>query len=249
MKNRINHYIFSQTRFKSSSLTQLGFVVHQFNDNGLYHAEVSRHGKPVYSFQIDVSKHNKEMQLSLDLEKLNPTSKKATTKADPCKCSCENTDQTFELNEGGYGLFYVGSGSGGYSVLTTPLNRKDKDVFDSTALGNDDLFGITLLRPGQYTLIENSQDIKIGLEVEAAKAGNKAYTPPEPVHLEAKNLKKSKNVKLKSAQGLIYKASGKDNITIELIKPADKETDKKDSKVAHWNKVSSERKGGSKGNK
>ena len=253
MKNKINRYIFTQTQFESSALTQLGFVVHQFNEEGLFQAEVFRHGKPVYGFEISISKKHKQQQISVDLEKLNTTfTKKSTEQAGNKKCACDSPTQTFELLEGGYGLFFVGSGAGGYSVRTSPVDRKTKDFFDSTLLGDGDLFGITLLKPGKYAFIENTEKTKLTIEVEAVKPDKKSktqYVPPEPVHLDGKNLKKSKVIKLRSAQGLIYRASGKDSISIELTNPNDKDDKGKDSKVAHWNKVSRDSKGGAKPNR
>jgi len=239
MKNQINRYIFSQTQFESASLTQLGFVVHQFHNDGLFLAEVSRYGKPAYTFQISISKKYTHQQISLDLEKLHPASKRSQQHKANKNCTCEAVDQTFELLKGGYGLFYVGAGAGGYSVRTSPADEKSKDVFNSTELGDGDLFGITLLRPGKYTFIKKGEKRKLSIDVEPVKHDKKTksqYTPPEPVRLDSQAFGKSKEIKLLSAQGLVYKASGNDSISIALVKPYDNEDKDKSSKVAHRKK-------------
>jgi hypothetical protein len=79
--------------------------------------------------------------------------------------------------------------------------------------------------------IKKDEKTKLSIEVEAVKPDTKTqYTPPDPVHLDSKAFNKPKEIKLLSARGLIYKASGNDRISIALTKPYDNED--KSSKVA-----------------
>ncbi len=237
MKTKINRHIFTQTRFQSSSLSQLGFVVHQYTDSGRYQVDVSRHGKLTYSFQVDVCKHHKKPQFSADLAKLDKLIRGGSDAKAEKHCCCEAEDTVFELLEGGFGLFYVGSGSGGYSVCSYPIDEKAKSatVFDSAALGEGDLFGITLLRPGQYAFMEKHSQLKVAIEVAEVKPSKSRYLPPDPLHVDSKMLKKDQVIKLSAAQGLIYKASGGgESIAIELIKPCDEDSEGQNSKVAQW---------------
>lgn len=238
MKTKINRDIFTQTRFQSNVLSQLGFIVHQYKESGRYQADVSRHGKPMYSFQIDVCKNHKKPQFSADLAALDKSIRGGNERSAAKECCCEPHDSVFELLEGGFGLFYVGSGSGGYSVCTYPIDQKPHTVFDSTALGDGDMFGITLLRPGQYVFLEHNKNIKAAIEVEEVKPGKTRYVPPDPVYVNSQQLQKSKVIKLRAAQGLIYKASGGESITIELLQPNDDDSENPELKIAHWNKPS-----------
>lgn len=238
MKTKINRHIFTQTRFQSNALSQLGFVVHQYKESGRYQADVSRDGKLIYSFQIDVCTQHKKPQFSADLSALDNAIRGGNGQSMDNKCCCEPHDTVFELLEGGFGLFYVGAGSGGYSVCTYPIDQKPHAVFDSAVLGEGDLFGLTLLRPGQYVLLEQNKNIKVAIEVEEVKPGKTRYAPPDPVHVDSQQLQKTKVIKLRAAQGLIYKASGGESILIELLKPNDDDSEDQSTKVAHWNKPS-----------
>lgn len=247
MKTKINRHIFTQTRFQSDAISQLGFVVHQYTDSGRYQVDVNRHGKLVYSFQVDVCKHYKKPQFSADLAKLDKLIRGGSDSKSEKNCCCEAEDTVFELLEGGFGLFYVGSGSGGYSVCSYPIDEKVKSAtaFDSAALSEGDLFGITLLRPGQYAFVEKSSQHKVAIEVAAVMPSKSRYVPPDPLHVDSKMLKKGLVIKLSAAQGLIYKASGGgESIAIELIKPYDDDSQGQSAKVAQWKRPTGKPYGG-----
>lgn len=245
MKAQINTHLFTQTRFDSGALTPSNFVVHPFANCGRYHADVSRNGALLYSFIIDVSEHHQEKQISVDLAQLDA---KLRSKGHN-DCACHPDDNIFSLAENGYGLFYASKGSGGYSVKVHPLNTDRCDhaeIFDSTALTKDDLFGITLLRPGDYILRDAKNKIECKIHVTEVKPGKEPYRPPEALHVDAESIKKAGGqLKLLQAQGLVVRCVGFTRIVIEYnspIEPTNKKTGTKEKQppkaaVASWKKT------------
>lgn len=222
MKAQINRHLLNQTRFDSGALTSAGFVVHPYHKPGRYQADVSRNGQHHYSFYILVTPDSSEMQISVDLAALNDK-----LKSPAGDCGCGHSEHSMQLAPGGYGLFYSAADSGAYSLKTFPITATEKDrdqVFDSTALQADDMFGITLLRPGYYAMRDIKQNLQCRLQVDPVLPGKERYTPPDAIHLEAKDLKSAKNdIRLMQAQGLVYRSHADARIVIELEKPIEVE--------------------------
>lgn len=251
MKAQINTHLFTQTRFDSGALSPANFVVHPFMNCGQYQADVSRNGTLLFSFVIDVSEHHPEQQISVDLALLE-SKQRESPRHDTC---CHANHQRYLLSENGYALFYTSKGAGGYSVKTHPISGDKNDrseLFDSTALNKDDLFGITLLRPGDYSLRDAKSKLECKIHVEAVKPGKEAYRPPEALHIDAQIIKKSGGqLKLMQAQGLVVRCEGLSRIVIEYQGSSDADTKmpggkaKKTSKtaVARWKKAGVKRQG------
>lgn len=221
MKAHINRHLLNQTRFDSGALTPADFVVHPFHEPGRYQADVNRDGKHQYSFNITVTPNSSEMQISVDLAALDDKLKTPTD-----DCGCNHSDNSMQLAPGGYGLFYTAK-SGGYSVRTFPVTATEKErdlVFDSTALQPDDLFGVTLLRPGHYVMRDVKQDLQCRLQVDPVVPCKERFIPPDALHLEDKDLKCAKeSIRLVQAQGLVYRSHADARIVIELEKPIEVE--------------------------
>jgi len=216
MRAHINRHLLNQTRFDSGALTQAGFVVHPYHKPGRYQADVNRDGQYQYSFNITVTPDSSEMQISVDLATLDDK-----LKIPAGNCDCNHSGNSMQLAPGGYGLFYT-AGAGGYSVRTFPViaTEKERDlVFDSTDLQPDDLFGVTLLRPGYYVMRDVKQDLHCRLQVDPVVPCKERFTPPGALHLEDKDLKCAKeSIRLVQAQGLVYRSHADARIVIELEK-------------------------------
>jgi len=210
MTVRINRYLLEQTRHDSGALVQPDFVVHPYHQPGRYQLDIFRHGKRMRSETLIVDADSNERQVSIDLA--------ATPRSDAAgDCCCKDGDALWRLGKDGYALFYVGSGSGGFSVRSFPLHDDKGDVFDSLKLQQGDLFGTTLLRPGRYKLEDKAAKIAVPLKVEAVKPGDKPYLPPDALHVEIADLrKKGKGLALQQAQGIVVLAERDNRIVITL---------------------------------
>ena len=232
MKAQINNHLFTQTRFDSGALAPANFVVHPYTGCGRYQVDVSRHGVFLYSCAIEVSEIHPEKQISIDLAQLDAKLRKSGQ----TECGCHPDENVFVLAENGYGLFYASNGSGGYSVKTYPVDAQKSDraeVFDSTALAKDDLFGITLLRPGDYVMKDAKNKLQCKIHVAVVKPGKEPYRPPEALHVDAEAIKKAGGeLKLLQAQGLVFRCSGNSRIVIEYKTPTESSPKNAGAKVS-----------------
>lgn len=244
MKAQINTHLFTQTRFDSGALSPALFVVHPFMNCGQYQADVYRNELFLFSFIIDVSEQHPEKQISVDLSLLE-SKHKTHPSHDNC---CHAEHNRYLLSENGYALFYTSKGASGYSVKTHPLQGEKNDrseLFDSANLSKDDLFGLTLLRPGDYILREVKSKLECKLHVDAVKPGKTPYSPPDALHVDADTIKKSGGqLKLMQAQGLVIRCDGLSRIVIEYkdspesnIKKPDVKNSHDKTAVARWRKA------------
>lgn len=235
MSAQLNRYLFEQTRYDSGSLTQLGFVVHQYTKPGRYKIDVFRLGQFLQTLNLTVDANANDKQLSLDLANLDAPAHD--------HCECKKSSDAYLLDKDGYAVFYTGSGSGGFSVKSYFLTGKEPElVFDSQHLNKDDLFGITLIRPGIYKLENAEKKISSVISVLPVKPGKTRYLPPDAVHLELDKLKALKDgISVQQAQGLVFRASGNDRFVIELAETPEEKQSAGKVAVARWTKASAKR--------
>ncbi len=215
MTARINRYLLEQTRHDSADLVQPDFVVHPCTTTDAHQLDLYRYGKLITSVMVEVDPDCPDQQLSIDLASLEKPAKKDD-------CCCEDKAGPYRVGKDGYVLFYVGSGAGGFSVKMNALdNQQDSASFDSQHLYQGDLFGTTLLRPGQYQLVIHDADIALPLFVEAIKPGKTPYRPPDALHLEIAELRQRKELRLQQAQGIVIRAEKANRIVISF---ADQDT-------------------------
>jgi hypothetical protein len=203
--------------------------VHQYTLSGQYQVDIFRHEKLTSSIVIDVSSEYGDKQLSIDL---------AVSNSRPSPVN----DCTYKLSTEGYAVFFVGSGSGGYAVKSYPLASKDEEqVFDSRRLNAGDLFGLTLLRPGQYRIEETSRKIALGLYVGEVEPGKNGYVPPAALHLDIDQLEKAnEHIRVQQAQGIVFRTDNNNRVIITFSDDNAKEDDKP-QQTAHWKKSSAQK--------
>ena len=212
MKAFINWHMFTQTSLDSGSLTMLGAVIHNFSEPGEYLGTISRKGKAVGDFHLTVDKECPAMQVNIDLATLHRRSSD--------KCESE-PGKRLKVNPKGYAVFYVSQGAGGYAVvLGTLRGKRQVEVFDSRTLKEGDLFAVTLIRPGTYSVTNVKTDAKGEVVVAYPRTRKVPYRPPKPVTIECteKRLRPNK-IKIEPAQGQVYRLKVPSRITIELVKP------------------------------
>ena len=95
-------------------------------------------------------------------------------------------------------------------------------VFDSTRLEGDDLFAVTLIRPGRYSVRNVASGARGEIVVAYPTVGKKPRPPVDAVEIECteKTLRPPK-IKVLAAQGQVYRFRTPSRIEIELVEPDD----------------------------
>jgi hypothetical protein len=216
----VNRHLFTQTGVDSGSLTMLGMIIHRFPEPGEYLGVVER-GAETRSFRLRVDESSPEMQVNVDL---------ATIGADDhehgpdCGCKDKGTGavRTFVVNPSGYVVFHVSSGPGGYVVRVGRPEHPDAPVFDSTLLEGDDLFAVTLIRPGSYSVRNVAGGARGDIVVAYPKVGKEPHRPEEPVEVVCtESAFRPARLKLQAAQGQLYRFRTPARIAIELVEADD----------------------------
>ncbi|NIS69849.1 MAG: hypothetical protein GTO12_13125 [Proteobacteria bacterium] len=165
-------------------------------------------------FRVGVEEQCSAIQVDIDLEALNlPFSKHFESEQ----------RNRFLVNPRGYTVFHVSNGAGGYAVVLKRSDGKGEvTVFDSRELNKGDLFAVTLLRPGTYSVTNVNTKAQGEIVVAYPTIGKVPYRPPEPVSIQCtENALKPNKVNLKPAQGHVYRFETPSRIRIELVKPDD----------------------------
>ena len=152
MKAFINWHLFTQTSLDSGSLTMLGAVIHNFSEPGQYLGTVLWRDEAVGSFHLTVDKECPEMQVNIDLATLHRAASERR----------ESERKRFVVKAGGYAIFHVSHGAGGYTVRVGKLGQeREAKLFDSHELNEGDLFAATLIRPGVSSVTNVNTKTKI----------------------------------------------------------------------------------------
>jgi hypothetical protein len=215
----VNRHLLAQTSVDSGSLTMLGVVIHRFDDPGEYMGVVEREAE-ARSFRLRVDDSAPAMQANIDLATLGG----GHSHSDDCGCKDKETgaDPTFVVNPAGYVVFHVSSGLGGYIVRVGRLERPEAALFDSTQLEGDDLFAVTLIRPGTYSVRNVAGEARGEIVVSYPKVGEQPHRPGEPVDIVCtEKAFRPARIRIQAAQGQLYRFRTPSRIAIELVEPDD----------------------------
>lgn len=216
----VNRHLFTQMSVDSGSLTMLGVVIHRFPEPGEYVGVVEREGVEARRFRLMVDEDSRGMQVNVDLTTLDG----GHSHSGDCDCTDKKAgaDPTFVVNPSGYVLFHVSSGRGGYAVRVGRLERPEPALFDSTKLEGDDLFAVTLIRPGTYSVRNLAGDAHGEIVVSYPKVGKQPHRPDEAVEIVCtdKAFRPAK-ITIQAAQGQLYRFRTPSRIAIELVEPDD----------------------------
>lgn len=217
MKAFIDYHLFTQTSLDSGSLTMLGAVIHNFSEPGKYQGRVLRGTQSTASFRLTVDRDCPAMQVNIDLATF---ALRAPEHVED-ELGCREPGRHFVVNPTGYVVFYISQGAGGYAVR---VGRVDEGhvatAFDSGELKEGDLFAVTMLRPGIYSVTNTNTGARGEIVVTYPRVGKKPYRPPRPVKIEClKDEFKPDNTRIEPAQGQIYHFKIPSRIKIVMVKP------------------------------
>jgi hypothetical protein len=215
----VNRELFAQVGADSGALTMLAVVAHRFCEAGDYVGAVMRGEEEVGSFRLRADESSPATQVDIDLAALGP----APRRGDPgCDCGAEDSDPVLVVNPSGYALFHVSGGPGGYWVRVGRASEGEGAAFDSTRLDGEDLFMLTLLRPGTYSMRNTLTKAQGEIVVPYPKPANGPYRQPAPVEIDCggKSFRPSR-AKVQAGQGAVWRFEDPARIQLELVKPDD----------------------------
>lgn len=218
MKARINTYAFRQTRIESASLGVLGTIAHPISDEGDYAGTVLQRGIQVAMFQLRVDSEVKNPQADIDLATLIPERKRREERF---------KELSFAVTSKGYLVLYISQGPGGFHVLLDKLGV-DKDykgkplrVFDSRTLQQDDVFIVSLLRPGRYEVTNQLDKSRGQIKVAYPMSEKQPFSPPPPerVSVSEEGFNPAE-LGIRAAQGVVFTIqAAKASLKVNLVEP------------------------------
>ena len=116
----------------------------------------------------------------------------------------------FQVKTGGYIVFHLSNGAGGYAVELRKTGResKGKIVFDSRKLNENDLFVATPLRPGTYDITNVETKKKAELVVAYPEIGQ-IPKQPQATKVECnQNAIIPKKIKINPTESLLFSFNG-----------------------------------------
>lgn len=214
----------------------LAMVLHQFSSPGRYRASISSRGKGHRYVTFDVDAKSEVMQLDIDLAgAITSKEKKSLSEASRGK----RDEQAGILSPKGYVLFHASSGSGHSVIVSDSLGRV---VFNSTKLGNGDLFAVSLLEPGSYSM-KNSIDSsggEISVSLPEKMFGRMHELETKYVDVSEKKLDPQR-MDLISTQGLVFRIKSPARIVIANESRAQKAGSIRSKPMVSWRKLETER--------
>jgi hypothetical protein len=234
MKAFIHHHLFTQTSLDSGSLTMLGAVIHNFSEPGKYQGRVLRGTQTTASFRLTVNQDCPAMQVNIDLATLALPAPEHVED----ELGCREPGRHFAVNPKGHVVFYVSQGAGGFTVR---VGRVDEGhvatAFDSSELKEGDLFAVTMVRPGTYSVTNINTGAKGEIVVTSPRVGKVPYRPPQPVEIECLNDEfKPDNIRIEPAQGQVYRFKTQSRIKVGLVKPDNGPKGASQQRIAEWRK-------------
>lgn len=209
MNAKINLQLLKTTTFDSGALGMLAMVLHQFSSIGRYRVLILNKGKALKYIDFEVDGKSEATQLNIDLAQ-SVLKEKACLAAKPGIKSGEQTVRV--VSPKGYVLFHASTGFGYSAIVSDGVGRV---VFDSTKLGDKDVFAVSMLEPGNYSMTNTTGpvagEIVVSLPPEAARQMKTLET--QYIDVTEKKLDPPR-IELISSQGLVFRIKGKARISI-----------------------------------
>jgi hypothetical protein len=196
-------------------------VIHQFSSPGRYVASVRRGEHETASLTFDVSDGSETMQLDFDLA---ATARRASRQDCECDATTAAADESGaskvpHVSSKGYVLFYVSAGDGGFSV-SARLDNAREPSFDSTRLGEGDLYAVSLFAPTRYQMKNQAGkatgQVSVSLDQSALRklaVLDAVYVKTSPDAFDPHELH------VVSGQGIVFRVEGAARIVIEQVEP------------------------------
>ena len=207
----LNRAIFVQRPLDSSALTALTSLFYIMSEVGDYEIFIRSGEKVVRRTTVKVMAEIAPSQTDMDLAKPGESAPGCTD------------DQPLTLGKNSVVAFYTSQGVQAYTVTITQLGPEKKVVHldSATAIPENSLFAVTLVRPGIYsavnTLGRGKAQIMVSLPV------GERYRVDQPTVVESKKARFSQEeIQILSGQTVVFRCLDAARIRIELVKADDR---------------------------
>lgn len=163
----LNHALFSQRAMDSGALALRGTLLHVFEETGDHGVLIYRDGRFSRRITIGVGGESAAAQLNLDL------------------ASNDDADR-YAVRARGVVSFYAAHGTGRYAIVINHTSGEvSRTVLDSReGLPANDLFAVTLVRPGTYRARNALNQTQMRAVVRMPRQGEQ-YDPAQPTLIQA----------------------------------------------------------------
>jgi len=142
---KLNLDFLSKTSVDSHEITPVIDFYVPINKAGLYDGEVFVDDEAVAKITFRISNDADPLQADIDLNALK-----------------RKDVNVFDLRTNGYAVFFSQTGEEAYRVI---ISRNDEIVFDNTKLSGKELISVTLMTPGKYNILDESNGAKATVEI------------------------------------------------------------------------------------
>jgi len=210
MNAKVNRDLLTQTSWDSGLLTPLASVLHPFQGPGKYQGILLHGTETVGLFDLVVDEKSSEAQVNIDLEAVYQRRYVQIGGGKP-----------FVVNPRQPTAFYVARGRGGYSVVVYRLEAGRRATeFDSRELRAGDVFTLTPVRHGTYSVTNN--DAAKGEFLVQKRKGRSIPTEPIIIECVERGFKPDK-VGTEFSQPLFFVIRTPSRIKVQLEKQPDDE--------------------------
>lgn len=247
MKARVNRNLLEQTSFDSGMPGGLGMIVHRFEAPGDYEIALIRDDQVVQRLPLVVAPERGEEEGSSKMASAAPgpalapqqlTIELGQVRPDAMARSHREMDEPHMIRSGGYASFTTARRQDAAAVVVRRRGERDEEeLFDSRRLVDEDIFALTMVRPGTYALSNVQTGAKGQIKVAYPTRGREPYRPPEPLTVACTDAGfYPADIDLMPAQGIIFHIRTPSRIQIELIEPDDGPEGARAPKIGGWRK-------------
>ncbi len=238
MKAVLNHTLFNIREVGTDRLNMLGVIVHRMGkEEELLGGRILQRGKEVGRFALQVTARCEQPTCKVDIG----------ARRQPLR-------HELQVAPGGHVVFQVSGSGQGYGVqlvrpprdgrgdgeadVGSPVPVAGETVFDSRKLGPGDLFAVTLVVPGRYTVEEELSGKRVGFRVTRAnpdKPLRPARLQPVEIHVGSREITPA-DFEIGCTQGQVYAVQDRARLRIRL-EEVDRGTVRKDRTIRRWTRA------------
>lgn len=222
MQPLINRALLEQRTFDSATPAGSAILVHRMERVGEYDINVAREDDVVERLRLNVGDAAESNARRADAASATLTPGAAVSLDLAQVVLNPSAVRVLAVPAGGHVAFTAPAGAMRQRVTVTPAGSADGEEFDSRRLGPGDIFAVTLIRPGRYTVTNAADDAGAEIRVTYPQVGSSPYRPPDPATVECGPAGFSQALTtLAPAQGLVFSIGTEARIQIELVEPDD----------------------------